>query len=91
MKNFLISCFMTFVLNIQTAQARVFYDLGDNPILTLFGGSVIFGVIWAIGYVLEEKNTNMMLGFFVGMIKGVGQLGCIGCLISIPINLLLFL
>jgi hypothetical protein len=62
-----------------------FYDLGDNPFLTLFWGAVIFGVIWAISYWMEEKDIPI-LSALSSIIVNIARIGCIGCLISIPLN-----
>ena len=88
MKYFITSLYIFCALNMQIVKAKViFTDLGDNPILTLLCGSIVFGVIWGIGVWLEEV-TDGKISCFTEILKGIGRIGCIGCLISIPINLL---
>ena len=65
-----------------------FYDLGANPTLTLLGASLLFGVVWAIAYWVENKEIPV-ISFIASVFVHVCRVGCIGALISIPLNLFL--
>jgi hypothetical protein len=65
-----------------------FYDLGDSPSLTLLGVAVTFGVIWAISYWIEEQDIPVV-SIIACIIGKIVKIGCVGCLISIPLNFIL--
>lgn len=67
-----------------------FYDLGPNPIVTLFLMAITFLIIWLISNWIADKDIPVVSIFFE-FVAYISGMGFISMLFSIPLNFILLI